>query len=162
MTTPASSTPGHHSAAPARAAATEALAGASERVGDRWSLQVMGALLAGPLRFGDLQALLAGIAPNILSKRLERLETDGLIVGEPYSHRPVRHAYRLTATGEDLAGALRMLAHWGAVHGATRAEQEDGAMVTHGRCGTALDARWFCPTCADVVDEVDSADLQWI
>lgn len=162
MTAPASPTPGDASTAPARAAAAGALADAAERVGDRWSLQVIGALLAGPCRFGDLQALLAGIAPNILSKRLERLEADGLIVGEPYSRRPVRHTYRLTSTGEDLAGALRMLAHWGAVHGATRPEHEDGGRLTHARCGTALDARWFCPTCADVVDEVDSADLHWI
>jgi DNA-binding HxlR family transcriptional regulator len=123
---------------------------------------VIGALLAGPRRFGDLQALLDGIAPNILSKRLERLEADGLIVGEPYSRRPVRHTYRLTAAGADLAGALRMLAHWGAIHRSARPEHGDGGALTHARCGTALDTRWFCPTCGEVVDEVDSTDLNWI
>ena len=95
MTTPASPTSGDTPSPPARAATADALAEAAERVGDRWSLQVIGALLAGPRRFGDLQALLDGIAPNILSKRLARLEADGLIVGEPYSRRPVRHTYRL-------------------------------------------------------------------
>ncbi|MBN2624017.1 MAG: helix-turn-helix transcriptional regulator [Acidimicrobiales bacterium] len=162
MTAPAGPTSGESSSASARTAAADALAEAAQRVGDRWSLQVIGALLAGPRRFGDLQELLAGIAPNILSKRLERLEADGLIVGEPYSRRPVRHAYRLTATGADLAGALRMLAHWGAVHGAARPEHGDGGMLAHARCGTALDARWFCPTCEAVVDEDDSTDLRWI
>ena len=162
MTTPASPTSGDTSSGPARTAAADALAEAAERVGDRWSLQVIGALLAGPRRFGDLLALLDGIAPNILSKRLARLEADGLIVGEPYSRRPVRHTYRLTAAGADLAGALRMLAHWGAVHRSVRPGHEDGGALTHASCGTALDARWFCPTCGEVVDEVDSADLNWI
>ena len=121
MTTPASPTSADTSSGPAGTVAADALAEAAERVGDRWSLQVIGALLAGPRRFGDLLALLDGIAPNILSKRLACLEADGLIVGEPYSaHRPVRHTYRLTAAGADLAGALRMLAHWGAVHRSVR------------------------------------------
>ena len=119
-------------------------------------------MCSSDLRFGDLLALLDGIAPNILSKRLERLEADGLIVGEPYSRRPVRHTYRLTAAGADLAGALRMLAHWGAVHRSARPGHEDGGALMHARCGTALDARWFCPTCGEVVDDVDSADLNWI
>jgi len=162
MTTPAGPTSGDTSSAPVRTAAADALAEAAERVGDRWSLQVIGALLAGPRRFGDLQALLDGIAPNILSKRLERLEADGLIVGEPYSRRPVRHTYRLTAAGADLAGALRMLAHWGAIHRSARPGHEDGGALTHARCGTTLDTRWFCPTCGEVVDEVDSTDLNWI
>jgi DNA-binding HxlR family transcriptional regulator len=162
MTTPASPTSGDTSSGPGRTTAADALAEAAERVGDRWSLQVIGALLAGPRRFGDLLALLDGIAPNILSKRLERLETDGLIVGEPYSRRPVRHTYRLTAAGADLAGALRMLAHWGAIHRSARPEHEEAGALTHARCGTTLDARWFCPTCGEVVDEVDSADLNWI
>lgn len=139
-----------------------ALADALGRVGDRWSLLVVAALLAGPRRFGDLLDELDGLAPNILSRRLAHLEAEGLVVGEPYSRRPVRHAYRLTAAGADLAGALRMLAHWGAVHGAARPEHGDGGMLAHARCGTALDARWFCPTCEDVVDEDDSTDLSWI
>jgi DNA-binding HxlR family transcriptional regulator len=162
MTTPASPTSGDTSPARARTAAADALAEAAERVGDRWSLQVIGALLGGPRRFGDLQALLDGIAPNILSKRLERLEADGLIVGEPYSRRPVRHTYRLTAAGADLAGAVRMLAHWGATHRPAGPGRDDGGVLTHGRCGTALDARWFCPTCGEVVDDPDAADLNWI
>lgn len=162
MTTPTSQTSGDFPSSPARAAATDALAEAAERVGDRWSLQVVGALLAGPRRFGDLLALLDGIAPNILSTRLARLEADGLIVGEPYSRRPVRHTYRLTAAGADLAGALRMLAQWGGAHRSARPGHEGGGALTHERCGTALDARWFCPTCGEVVDDVDNADLDWI
>ncbi len=87
----------------------EALAG----VGDRWTLLVVEALLAGPRRFNDLLDQLPGIAANILSDRLKRLEREGLLVARPYSERPPRAGYHLTAEGKELAGALRLLAHWG-------------------------------------------------
>ena len=47
---------------------------ALERVGDRWSLLVVEALLDGPQRFADLATRVPGIAPNILTQRLRRLE----------------------------------------------------------------------------------------
>jgi DNA-binding HxlR family transcriptional regulator len=144
------------------APAADALAEAAERIGDRWSLLVVAALLSGPRRFGDLLTDLDGIAPNILSNRLARLEAEGLVVGEPYTRRPVRHAYRLTAAGADLAGALRMLAQWAASHRAGRHGGGEPGLPTHGACGTALEARWFCPTCGEVVDDVASADVSWI
>jgi DNA-binding HxlR family transcriptional regulator len=130
------------------------LADALERVGDRWTLLVVAALLGGPRRFGDLLAELDGLAPNILSKRLSRLEAEGLVVGEPYSRRPVRHAYRLTASGAELAGALRVLAHWGA--------GQRGRDLVHPACGTPMEARWFCPTCAQVVDDPEADGLVWV
>src|SRR5690606_9001666 len=76
----------------------------------------------------------------------------GLVVGEPYSTRPVRHVYRLTARGEELAGALRMLAGWGAPHDLPAADPAEGPPA-HGACGTPLEARWYCPTCDLAVDD---------
>jgi DNA-binding HxlR family transcriptional regulator len=154
-------------------AAAGALATAADAVGDRWSLLVVSRLLAGPRRFGELLAELDGLAPNILATRLARLESDGLVVGEPYSTRPVRHSYRLTASGAELAGPLRMLAGWGArrhAAGAAAAGPRPG-VPAHDRCGTPLDARWFCPSCDEVVDvpwtpegpaAPDEADLWWM
>src|SRR5262249_61120582 len=92
------------------------LAEALARVGDRWTLLVVEALLSGPLRFNDLLDQLPGIAANILSERLKRLDREGLLVARPYSDRPPRAAYQLTAEGSELAGALRLLAAWGAGH----------------------------------------------
>ena len=89
------------------------LAEALARVGDRWTLLVVEALLPGPRRFNDLLSQIPGIAANILSERLKRLERDGLLIARPYSERPPRAAYQLTAEGTELAGALRLLAHWG-------------------------------------------------
>ena len=112
----------------------------SPRVGDRWTLLVVEALLDGPRRFGDLQEAVAGIAPNILTQRLRRLEREGLVVAQPYSERPPRFVYELTAAGRELAGALRLLADWGARHSGAEP-------LRHAACGTPLEARWYCPTC---------------
>jgi DNA-binding HxlR family transcriptional regulator len=122
------------------------LAEALARVGDRWTLLVVEALLSGPQRFNELLSLIPGIAANILSERLKRLERDGLLIARPYSQRPPRAAYQLTAEGAELAGALRLLAHWGTRH----ADAADAPR--HGTCGTALEARWYCPTCDQLVD----------
>ncbi len=129
---------------------------ALRQVGDRWTLLVVEALLAGPRRFGELLAALDGLAPNILSKRLKALETDGLITAVPYSQRPHRVAYALTASGAELAGALRLLAQWGAGRAGA------GGALHHETCGTPLDARWWCPTCARVVDDGEAPDLDYV
>lgn len=116
-------------------------------VGDRWSLLLVAALLDGSRRFGDLSALVTGIAPNVLSQRLKQLEAQGVVVAEPYSSRPPRVAYRLSAAGAELAGPLVALARWGAA----RSGQADG--TRHRACGTPLEPRWYCPTCARLVEE---------
>lgn len=120
------------------------------RVGDRWTLLVVEALLSGPRRFGELESDLSGVASNVLAKRLKHLEQEGLVVAEPYRSRPVRMAYRLTASGQELAGALRLLAQWGA-----RTGSAGETTPAHGTCGTPLEARWWCPTCEQPVDDPD-------
>ena len=137
---------------------TSPLDAALTRVGDRWSLLLVEALLDGPRRFGELAEQVVGIAPNILTDRLRRLEREGVVASEPYSRRPLRMAYRLTEDGRELAGVLRLLAAWG-----TRDSGEAGTggnALRHATCGTPLDARWYCPTCARVAEnaEADSLD----
>ena len=124
------------------------LEAALDRVGDRWSLLVVEALLDGPRRFGELREALPGIAPNILASRLRRLASEGILLARPYQDRPPRAEYTLTADGRDLAGALRLLADWGGRRGEGPAEP-----LRHALCGTPLDARWYCPTCTIAVDE---------
>jgi DNA-binding HxlR family transcriptional regulator len=97
----------------------------------------------------------AGIAPNVLSQRLKHLEREALVAARPYSERPPRFSYELTAAGRELAGALRLLAQWGA-----RASDDAGA-ARHAACGTPLEARWYCPTCARVVDDGEDAELHY-
>ncbi|MHB8681936.1 MAG: winged helix-turn-helix transcriptional regulator [Acidimicrobiales bacterium] len=128
---------------------------AMARVGDRWTLLVVESLLRGPRRFSDLQQDIPGVAPNVLSARLRRLEREGLVVAAPYSQRPPRLEYRVTAAGRELAGALLLLTRWGSHEGGG-----DGEGPVHGVCGTALEPRWYCPTCARLAEE-DEADLHW-
>jgi DNA-binding HxlR family transcriptional regulator len=136
-------------------AAPTPLAAALDSVGDRWTLLMVEALLAGPLRFGDLQEALPGIAPNVLSQRLRRLEGEGLVLAEPYSTRPERFVYELTGAGRELAGALRMLADWGARH------RESADPPRHSVCGTPVEARWWCPTCEHPVDGEEADDVHF-
>lgn len=141
-----------------------ALDSAAARVGDRWALLLVAALLDGPRRFGELERDLAGVASNVLAKRLRSLEADGLVVATPYSTRPVRLAYGLTAAGSALADALHLLARWGSEHptpGAGAAATPTSEPLTHAVCGTAVEARWWCPTCERLVEPDDASDLRW-
>ena len=133
----------------------DGLARAATRVGDRWTLLVIESLLPGPRRFGELSDALAGIAPNILTKRLRQLEQSGLVVSAPYSERPVRLAYELTAMGKELAGALTLLASWGA-----RADGYEGSH-RHDACGTATEVRHWCPTCEVIVETLEDDGVTW-
>src|SRR3954447_25295735 len=135
-----------------RRAPASPLADALERVGDRWTLLVVAALLEGPKRFNELQGELDGIAPNVLSARLKLLAEQALVVPQPYSERPPRFAYELSESGRELAGALRLLADWGA-------RSAGAEPYRHEACGTGLEARWYCPACEVVVDDPDAEDV---
>ncbi|HTC85633.1 MAG TPA: winged helix-turn-helix transcriptional regulator [Candidatus Acidoferrum sp.] len=132
----------------ASAAASSGLESALERVGDRWSLLVVDALLDGPRRFGELRDSLPAIAPNILTDRLRRLQRERILVSKPYSTRPPRVEYALTGDGRDLASALRLLSDWGS-------RRTGGEPLRHDRCGTPIEARWFCPTCGVPVGDAE-------
>ena len=136
-------------------AADSALAAALDRVGDRWSLLLVDALLLAPRRFNDLAEAVGGIAPNILTDRLRRLEREGIVVATAYSQRPLRMEYALTAAGRELAGALRLLADWGARRSPLGTDAHEP--LRHLTCGTSLEARWYCPTCGEAVDEAEAA-----
>jgi DNA-binding HxlR family transcriptional regulator len=137
----------------AAARATSGLATALDRVGDRWTLLLVEAMLRRSYRFGELVEALDGIAPNILADRLRRLERDGIVIATPYSRRPIRMEYALTADGLELAGALRLLADWGTRRGGS------GEPLRHDLCGTPLEARWHCPTCGRSVADDEADEL---
>ena len=135
--------------------ATTPLADALARVGDRWTLQIVAALLDGPQRFNELQDSLEGIAPNVLSARLKALTEQAIVVAQPYSERPPRFVYELSDSGRELAGALRLLADWGARHG------ESAEPPRHEVCGTPVEARWWCPTCERPVGDDEAGELHY-
>ena len=132
------------------------LAEALASVGDRWTLLLVETLLEGPRRFGELSEHVPGIAPNILSQRLRHLEREGLVVAHRYSGRPRRFVYELTASGRELAGVLHLLADWGGRHGG------GSEPLRHGRCGSPLEARLYCPTCERPIEDDEAADVHFV
>src|SRR5215475_6068272 len=88
------------------------IARALEVVGERWTLLIVRDVFLGLRRFDQLQESL-GIARNVLTDRLNRLVDEEILERVPYSDRPVRHEYRLTAKGLDLNIALTALRQWG-------------------------------------------------
>jgi DNA-binding HxlR family transcriptional regulator len=136
-------------------AARSPLADALAAVGDRWTLLVVAALLDAPRRFGELQQEVHGIAPNVLAQRLRQLERHALIVARPYSDRPPRFVYELSVAGRELAGALRLLAGWGARNA------EGAEAPRHSVCGTPIEARWWCPSCERPVSDDEAEELHF-
>jgi DNA-binding HxlR family transcriptional regulator len=94
-----------------------AIAGTLDLVGDKWSLLIVRDLLfRGELRFADLATSAEDVPTNTLTDRLRRLEESGIISRQRYSDHPVRHQYRLTERGRDLAPVLDAMATWGVTH----------------------------------------------
>ena len=93
----------------------EALDRAARLVGDRWSLLVLGALLDGDRGCGSSSSR-SQEWDNVLAQHLAGLEAAQLVVAEPYSRRPPRMRYSLTADGRGLTAALAALSAWGAAN----------------------------------------------
>jgi DNA-binding HxlR family transcriptional regulator len=129
------------------------LALALDRVGDRWTLLTVAALLNGPRRFGELEELVKGIASNVLTSRLRALEGLGVVVATPYSTRPPRFEYQLSDAGHALADAIRLLAAWGS------ATSSEATGPVHSACSTHLEVRYYCPTCDEVIVDPDEVWL---
>jgi DNA-binding HxlR family transcriptional regulator len=86
-----------------------------EVVGDRWTLLIVRDVALGLRRFDVLLDSL-GVASNVLTDRLGRLVTDGVLERVRYSERPQRFEYRLTKKGRELGVALIALMQWGDRH----------------------------------------------
>src|SRR5919205_3370849 len=86
-----------------------------ERVGEWWSILIMRDALHGLTRFDEFQKSL-GIAPNMLTRRLNALIEAGLMERRRYSERPPRDEYLPTARGRDFRPVVLALLAWGNRH----------------------------------------------
>lgn len=87
------------------------MATALDFIGDRWTILILRELLGGAARFHELRDGLPGIATNLLTERLRRLEADGL-VRQIHAHNTV--LYALTEQGAGIRATLEELGFWGA------------------------------------------------
>src|ERR1700743_3736172 len=83
-----------------------------DRIGDKWSLLVIGTLRAGPLRFGELEQAIAGVSQRMLTLTLKHLVEDGLLTRTAYAEGPPRGEYELTELGKTLLQRVIALAEW--------------------------------------------------
>ena len=86
-------------------------------IGDKWTLLIIRDMLFLKKKsFNEFLESPEGIATNILTERLKRLEKYGIIQKRPYKKTPVRYEYILTRRGEDIRPLLMELIRWGNTH----------------------------------------------
>lgn len=115
-------------------------------VGDRWTLLIVRELFLGTRRFDAFQAQ-TGMSPHLLSARLKRLESAGIVARRLYQTRPRRYEYRLTAKGEDLHGVVLALRAWGLHWCGLDGEDEPAVRLIHKDCGAEVGFAAACPKC---------------
>jgi DNA-binding HxlR family transcriptional regulator len=86
------------------------------RVGDKWSVQIVALLGDGTMRFSELRRSIEGISQRMLTLTLRGLERDGLITRTVFPEIPPRVEYELTRLGKTLLDPIQALAEWAAEH----------------------------------------------
>ena len=86
------------------------------RIGDKWSVMVVGHLTRKTMRFNELRHAIGGISQRMLTLTLRNLERDGLVTRTVYPEIPPRVEYQLTELGRTLTGPLDALWNWAAEH----------------------------------------------
>jgi DNA-binding HxlR family transcriptional regulator len=89
------------------------VAGALDRIGERWSLLIVRELLLGPLRFSDLARGVGGAPTDVLTRRLRDLEADGIVQRRELDPPASTVVYELTELGRGLERPLLELGRWG-------------------------------------------------
>ena len=87
-----------------------------DRIGDRWSVLIVGALWDGKARFSELGRRIEGVSQKMLTQTLRGLERDGLVRRTVYPEVPVRVEYELTEAGRTLRAPLHALEEWSIAH----------------------------------------------
>jgi DNA-binding HxlR family transcriptional regulator len=96
-----------------------------DRIGDRWTVLVVGILAEGEARFSELGRRIEGVSKKMLTQTLRGLERDGLVRRTVHPEVPVRVVYALTDAGRTLCEPLRALQEWSIAHlGDVAASQE--------------------------------------
>ena len=119
-----------------------------ELVGERWTVLILREIFFGRRRFDEMAANL-GIARNVLTQRLQRLQEEDVLTKVAYQQRPERFEYRLTDKGLDLWPVMVTLMQFG-----DRYYAPDGppVVLTHRGCGGELDEHRICTACGERIN----------
>jgi DNA-binding HxlR family transcriptional regulator len=119
-------------------------------IGDWWTALIIRECFFGTKQFDDFRRHL-GIAPNILSGRLQRLVSEGLLAKREYHAWPSRHDYHLTDKGFDLYHVPLAMKTWGErwLNPSTRLS------LTHRQCRRQVRPVLTCQHCGQLASRND-------
>jgi len=83
-----------------------------DRIGDKWTVMVVGTLANGPVRFNAILRTIKGLSHRMLTLTLRNLQRDGLISRRVFPTVPPKVEYELTPLGRSLIGPLCTLIGW--------------------------------------------------
>jgi DNA-binding HxlR family transcriptional regulator len=124
------------------------IANALAVVGERWSLLVMREILFGRTRFSEIKRNL-GVAPNILSDRLQQLVEHGLVERRPTGEGGESHEYTATPKGRDISPVLTALLGWGDKHAVPTGGPP--RVQVHTVCGHDAHPQLHCSHCGELI-----------
>jgi DNA-binding HxlR family transcriptional regulator len=82
------------------------------RVGDKWTVLVIGTLQKKPRRFSEIKRSIGGISQQMLTRTLKSLERDGMVTRTVHPTVPPQVEYALTDLGHSLSKPVRQLGLW--------------------------------------------------
>ena len=95
------------------------------RIGTKWTVYEIMALVTGPMRFSELKRHIEGISQKMLTATLRDLEEDGFITRKVTPPIPPRVDYELTEMGQELKGPLAAIGDWAARNSGRVAEARE-------------------------------------
>lgn len=87
-----------------------------DHIAGKWSIGIIVAAAAGPIRFTELERAIEGISRRMLTLNLRKLERDGLLVRTVYPTVPPKVEYRLTPIARELSESFATLTAWAERH----------------------------------------------
>jgi DNA-binding HxlR family transcriptional regulator len=121
-------------------------------IGEPWSPLILRDVFVGINRFDQLQAEL-GVSRKVLTERLKWLVEQDVLRREPYSERPPRSEYVLTAKGSELCDLLLVMAAWGDRWTAGAAGPP--VLYRHHSCGQISHVELHCSACTQPMNARD-------
>lgn len=82
----------------------------------KWKLPILGTLMRGSKRFGEMEKIIPKITPRMLSKELRDLEINKMIKRQVYDTIPATVEYEITEYGKSMDAVLVAMYKWGTNH----------------------------------------------
>ena len=83
-----------------------------DRIGDQWTVLVIGCLDSGPQRYTEISRRIEGVSQKMLTQTLRALERDGIVERTVFPVVPPHVEYDLTELGRTLQEPIRALERW--------------------------------------------------